>query len=217
MSTPSSFWRSSQKLFSKNVLELQTIRTTSRNVKNGKILLNNYQRHAGPGHRVLQTYAIHMKTITWRKYWKYILEQNIKNIWSNYVPQNVKNGIESFLMKMETHPYTMNIINATILGFAGDIICQKAVEKKENIDWNRTARFAFFCGYYQGIICTGVYRLVQKLPILSFFIYFLAGFLVITTYLHCLLMPTEFITLSTTHATSIIICIPKTCTRPRLT
>ena len=182
MSTPSSFWRSSQKLFSKNVLELQTIRTTSRNVKNGKILLNNYQRHAGPGHRVLQTYAIHMKTITWRKYWKYILEQNIKNIWSNYVPQNVKNGIESFLMKMETHPYTMNIINATILGFAGDIICQKAVEKKENIDWNRTARFAFFCGYYQGIICTGVYRLVQKLPILSFFIYFLAGFLVITTY-----------------------------------
>ena len=47
MSTPSSFWRSSQKLFSKNVLELQTIRTTSRNVKNGKILLNNYQRHAG--------------------------------------------------------------------------------------------------------------------------------------------------------------------------
>ena len=139
--------------------------------KGNKILLNNYQRHAGPGHRVLQTYAVHMKTITWRKYWKYILEQNIKNIWSNYVPQNVKNGIESFLVKMETHPYTMNIINATILGFAGDIICQK-YEKKENIDWNRTARFAFFCGYYQGIICTGVYRLVQKLPILSFFTYF---------------------------------------------
>ena len=174
MSTPSSFWRSSQKLFSKNVLELQTIRTTSRNVKKGnKILLNNYQRHAGPGHRVLQTYAVHMKTITWRKYWKYILKQNIKNIWSNYVPQNVKNGIESFLMKMETHPYTMNVINATILGFAGDIICQK-YEKKENIDWNRTARFAFFCGYYQGVICTSVYRLVQKLPILSFFTYFLA-------------------------------------------
>ena len=159
MST-ASLWRSSRKLFSKNVVELQMTRTTSKNVKNGKILLNNYQRHAGAGHRVLQTYAIQMKTISWWKYWKLfsknftiILEQNIKN-----VQNHVKNGFEKYAVQMKTRPYTMNVMNATIFGFAGDIICQKGVEKQEQIDWKRTARFTFFCAYYQGIICTGVYR-----------------------------------------------------------
>ena len=161
MST-ASLWRSSRKLFSNNVVELQT--TTSKNVKNGKLLLNNYQRHVDAGHRVLQTYAVdQMKTISWWKYWKLfsknftiILEQNTKN-----VQNHVKNGFAKYAMQMKTRPYNMNVMNATIFGFTGDMICQKVVEKQEQIDWKRTARFTFFCAYYQGIICTSVYRSVQ--------------------------------------------------------
>ena len=165
MST-ASLWRSSRKLFSNNVVELQT--TTSKNVKNGKLLLNNYQRHVDAGHRVLQTYAVQMKTMptaaaSWWKYWKIfsrnftiILEQNSKN-----VQNQVKNGFEKYAEQMKTRPYAMNAMNAAIIGFAGDLICQKVVEKQEKIDWKRTARFTFFCAYYQGVIDTGVYRLVQ--------------------------------------------------------
>lgn len=76
---------------------------------------------------------------------------------------HVKNGFQKYAEQMKTRPYTMNAMNAAIIGFSGDIICQKVIEKQEKIDWKRTARFTFFCAYYQGVIDTGVYRFYSRL------------------------------------------------------
>ena len=64
------------------------------------------------------------------------------------VKRNSKWVVQTYSTAMKTRPYLTNSINACALGLIGDVMCQKLVEKQD-MDWARTARFVFFCTYYQ--------------------------------------------------------------------
>jgi len=84
---------------------------------------------------------------------------------SNKFKDGSKWIVQTYSTNMKKRPYTTNAFNAFILGFVGDVICQKVVEKKTEMDWKRTGRFVFFCTYYQGMIDTGVYRFYDRLKL----------------------------------------------------
>ena len=65
------------------------------------------------------------------------------------VKSSSKRMMLAYSKNMKKRPYLMNSVNACWLGLVGDGICQKLVEKKQEMDWKRTARFVFFCTYYQ--------------------------------------------------------------------
>eukprot|EP00397_Hematodinium_sp_SG-2012_P034721 GEMP01037264.1.p1 GENE.GEMP01037264.1~~GEMP01037264.1.p1 ORF type:complete len:234 (+),score=26.02 GEMP01037264.1:179-880(+) len=44
------------------------------------------------------------------------------------------------------------------LGFIGDIMCQKVVERNEKVNWQRAGAFVFFCAYYQGGVMNYIYN-----------------------------------------------------------
>ena len=60
-----------------------------------------------------------------------------------------KTVVQTYAKSMRKRPYLTNSFNASVLGLVGDVICQKVVEKRQEMDWMRTARFVFFCTYYQ--------------------------------------------------------------------
>ena len=66
---------------------------------------------------------------------------------------------QTYSNSMKKRPYTTNAFNAFVLGLVGDVICQKIVEKKTDMDWKRTARFVFFCTYYQVRYTVNIYIL----------------------------------------------------------
>mmetsp|Transcript_8102 Transcript_8102/g.15033 ORF Transcript_8102/g.15033 Transcript_8102/m.15033 type:complete len:244 (+) Transcript_8102:121-852(+) len=51
--------------------------------------------------------------------------------------------IDWYLGQLEARPVVTKSITSAIIGGFGDILCQKAVEKRENIDFQRNAKFTF--------------------------------------------------------------------------
>jgi len=64
--------------------------------------------------------------------------------------------------QLHTNPYRTNCISGGVLGFVGDLICQKGVEKVDTVDWTRSQAFTGFCVYYQGGFDTWLYGLYGK-------------------------------------------------------
>jgi len=60
--------------------------------------------------------------------------------------------------KLEEMPIRSNCFTASLLGLVGDIICQKVVEGRTEINWTRCGSFVFFCCYYQGMVDYYIYK-----------------------------------------------------------
>jgi len=55
-------------------------------------------------------------------------------------------------------PIRANCFTASVLGLLGDLMCQKFVEQRTEINWQRCGSFVFFCCYYQGLVDYYVYK-----------------------------------------------------------
>ena len=61
------------------------------------------------------------------------------------------------------HPLKANIGSGAVLGLLGDAVCQKLVERKPTMDWQRALSLVVFGAVYNGAICTVVYPHYMRL------------------------------------------------------
>ncbi|CAD7946762.1 unnamed protein product [Amoebophrya sp. A25] len=80
--------------------------------------------------------------------------------------------MQGYTHALNTRPYTTNTIAGGVLGFGGDVICQRYIEGHDTLDRDRNRGFTTFCAFYQGGVDTAIYgaygRLLSHLPGLRF-------------------------------------------------
>lgn len=61
----------------------------------------------------------------------------------------------------ERFPYITQGLVSAVLQVVGDVIAQKVIEEKENIDYKRCANF-FFLGYLTGLLLRNWYGVLER-------------------------------------------------------
>tara|TARA_Y100000996_G_scaffold413252_1_gene401070 strand:- start:6 stop:524 length:519 start_codon:yes stop_codon:yes gene_type:complete len=64
---------------------------------------------------------------------------------------------------MKKKPVVTNMLTGLVLGFSGDLACQKVLEKREDIDLNRLYSLTTFCTLYHGVINPIIYNSYSKI------------------------------------------------------
>lgn len=63
-----------------------------------------------------------------------------------------------YLVALQEKPLRANVLTASTLGFAGDVICQLGVERNERMDWCRCFAMTSFGAGYMGIVAYKIYN-----------------------------------------------------------
>mmetsp|Transcript_16481 Transcript_16481/g.35540 ORF Transcript_16481/g.35540 Transcript_16481/m.35540 type:complete len:216 (-) Transcript_16481:226-873(-) len=69
----------------------------------------------------------------------------------------------AYLKALQQRPIVTNIMTGGTLGFVGDTVCQKVVERQERMDWRRCMAMTTFGTCYSGFVNYFVYRAYSRL------------------------------------------------------
>lgn len=77
--------------------------------------------------------------------------------------QRILSGTMHRLRKLSTeHPVKTNMATGLVLGMAGDLVAQLAIERRDVYDFRRTLAFGLFTGGFAGFVYTPFYRFLDR-------------------------------------------------------